>query len=478
MTLLLLSAALTFCNPIPAENMPIGVVCWHFNDGDRITPETPDGCYRWWYTTTNGVATARQYREMADPETHVWNGAWYLYSSCGLLWKSTDAGGTWSRIPAMDHDPDYAPTVERFRGKYYLTECFSSLKVADSPEGPFRELGKFDLATFQTDSKQRIRLGDPQLFADGDHLYLYWGLCETDLWGTELDPENPTKALKPAVKLCSMSPDRPWMRRPLEGVFVFKRGDTYYLLHSGNEAATHSYCMSVWKSKSPLGPYAPQAENPFFFATKPGMAYGGGHGSAWRDERGDWWINYTICPQGKGFHGFQRYIGQDRLEFAANGDIRLGHPTDEPQWLPSSGKKGPTGWKKLPLATAAEKAVDDEPYTYETLGELPSTTVFKLGCTCEINAFRLFWMDIGLDVHQGVRGGPYRYRVERRLKGEWTTWFDASANDRDLTADYREAPSATADAVRLVVVGAPKGLKPGLGEFTVFGKPLKSEALP
>ena len=65
--------------------------------------------------------------------------------------------------------------------------------------------------------------------------------------------------------------------------------------------------------------------------------------------------------------------------------------------------------------------------------------------------------------------GPYRYRVDYRSNGEWWTWLDASRNDTDLLVDYREAPEALADAVRLVVLSAPPGITPGLVEFTVFG---------
>ena len=39
----------------------------------------------------------------------------------------------------------------------------------------------------------------------------------------------------------------------------------------------------------------------------------------------------------------------------------------------------------------------------------------------------------------------------------------------DLLVDYREAPEAVADAVRLVVLSTPPGITPGLVEFTVFG---------
>ena len=94
---------------------------------------------------------------------------------------------------------------------------------------------------------------------------------------------------------------------------------------------------------------------------------------------------------------------------------------------------------------------------------------FDFGRVAELRAFRLIWCDLGLDVHRGVKGGAYRYRIERRLDGRWSVWYDASRNDMDLTVDYREAPETRGDAVRLTVLEAPKGITPAVTQFTVFG---------
>jgi len=461
----------TFCNPMPIPDMPVGIECWKFNEGDPI-PKEKLAPWAWgcWRGPKEGPKYAHQFRELADPEIHVWNGAWYLYPSCGLLWKSTDCGGTWRHVKAIEHNSFYAPTVEKFRGKYYLTESYATLKVSDSPEGPFTELGKFDRTSFLSPEEPVTNFGDPMLFADGDHLYIYLGCVakEKCLWGTELDPGNPRRALRPVKRLVWLdAKERPWMRGPLEGAFVFKRGDTYYFTHAGNSPATRAYATSVWKGPTPLGPFVPQAKNPVLSRAK-GCARGGGHGGIFRDAAGDWWTCYTVWPGGK-FHAFERFIGLDRIAFDENGDIVPGETTDEPQWLPSSGRKGATGWKKLPAKTSVPGAADDDLNTYGTFAEGSATMEFAFDGAREIRAFRLIWSDLGLDVHRGVKGGAYRYRVERRENGVWTTWFDASGNDRDLTVDYREAPCARADAVRLVWLGGPAGLTAAVTEFTVFG---------
>ena len=40
----------------------------------------------------------------------------------------------------------------------------------------------------------------------------------------------------------------------------------------------------------------------------------------------------------------------------------------------------------------------------------------------------------------------------------------------DLLIDYRECPATPGTAARLVVVGSPPGITPGVAEFTVFGE--------
>ena len=40
----------------------------------------------------------------------------------------------------------------------------------------------------------------------------------------------------------------------------------------------------------------------------------------------------------------------------------------------------------------------------------------------------------------------------------------------DLLIDYRECPATSGTAARLVIVGAPAGITPGVAEFTVFGE--------
>ena len=80
------------------------------------------------------------------------------------------------------------------------------------------------------------------------------------------------------------------------------------------------------------------------------------------------------------------------------------------------------------------------------------------------------WRDCGMDVERGAKPGAFQYRVEAFCAdGKWKTVVDASQNRRDLLVDYRETEPVKASAARLVVLGAPKGIVPGVVDFSPFG---------
>jgi len=463
----------TWCNPLTLPDMPIGHECRGYRHDTVLKPEMmAKWAYGCWQYRENGVKKARQFRELADPETLVEGNTWYLYPSCGLMWTSEDCGGTWKHVNIREQN-EYAPAVAKFRGKYYYTDSYGPLCVADKPTGPFTELGRFKYGDFG--DPEMASLGDPALFVDGDRLYLYWGCVSPSkaLWGCELDPDNPLKPRTKAKRMVELDPvARPWMRSPLEGAYVFKRGDTYYFTHAGG--STGGYCFLVWKGKTPLGPFVPQKTNPAFVTPRgsAGCVMGTGHGSIFMDQFGDWWVNYCIWTGTPKFHDFERFIGQDRISFDENGDLVLGHGTGEPQWLPSSGKRGPTGWKAIKTTTAFKKAADDNLRTYAPFETDCGTMSFEFDGVKTLYAMRVIWCDLGLDELRGVVRGPWQYRVERRLNGVWQTWVDAADNAVDLTVDYRETAVEKADAVRITVLGGPKGITPALTEFTVFGTPV------
>jgi len=61
----------------------------------------------------------------------------------------------------------------------------------------------------------------------------------------------------------------------------------------------------------------------------------------------------------------------------------------------------------------------------------------------------------------------------QNASGSWVTALDRSNSADDFLVDYRECPAMRGKAARLVVLGSPKGITPGVAEFTVFGEAAK-----
>ena len=212
------SAPKTYCNPMPLPGIPVN-----------------SGCRNGKPSRTPGSS----YREIADPSFLYDNGTLYLYPSMGMAWKSKDCGATWEQIDVGVYDLGYAPTAVKHRGKYYLTTGGSQLHVADSPEGPFKPIGR--IARPKVDGKE-MSYDDPMLFSDDDErLYVYFGCSPRGgIWGIELDSKNPLAFIGEPKQLIKFEPEEhPWECKPnnlgeawMEGSWMIKINGRYCLVYS------------------------------------------------------------------------------------------------------------------------------------------------------------------------------------------------------------------------------------------------------
>jgi hypothetical protein len=238
--------------------------------------------------------------------------------------------------------------------------------------------------------------------------------------------------------------------------------------------------MGAYTSDSPLGAFTPQQRNPIFRTTE-GLITGTGHGCIVRGPRDRLWTFYTVyaCVA----HGFERRLGLDRAEIDEHGELFVPHATSTPQPLP--GEPVAAGW--LPLNesepnfasssapnSAGRFAADNSLTTWW----LPSADEAEPRLTAHFNgravirAARVVWRDIGLDTTSGRNPGAFRYRIEAETAPNvWTTVIDRSASTEDFLVDYRECAPTPASRARLVILGHPPGIQPGVAEFTVFGVP-------
>ena len=470
----------TFCNPLPIEDCPLGLFCRGFANGTKAVkePET-------WLTPDRTIC---QFRELADPSILCEDGKWYLFPSGDLCWRSDDCGGTWTHVPlglsGADGGKDlinYAPTICKHRGKFLLVGGAGHVFQGETPEGPFKDLGYLNLPRWGKDwnwlSGNPPALWDPNYFSDDDgRLYFYWGCSPTNgIWGVEIDAENPLKLVSTPKRLIAFEPrTQPWEIAPgkhpemgyIEGAWMVKHGGKYILTYAAAGTENKEYAMGQAVGDSPLGPFVKPKNNPFFRKTE-GFITGTSHGAIAKGPDGNWWVVYTV--NASCVHWFERRVGLDRIEFDADGSLKVTQATDTPQWLPGYGT-GATGWTRLVAKSSQPSATDLSFKTYWRPDALPATLQVDFGGEKTVCSYRLIWRDCGLDTERGVKKGPFRYRVEAFAGGEWKTLVDASKNARDLLVDYRETEPVKATSARLVVLGAPQGITPGVVDFSPFGE--------
>ena len=457
----------TYCNPIPLPDYPIGKTCiqkWSSNKCD--------------------------FRETADPTAIYEDGVWYLYPSCGMAYYSTDFK-TWKHEKINPYDIGYAPTVVKHNGKFYLTAYDTDLYVGDTPLGPFENIG-----SFKTVDGKKLKVGDPMLFSDNGRLYLYSG-CGEKICGCELDSTNPTQLITENTVMFSMNTkEHIWERMGdnnqdpsyswIEGAWMYKRNDTYYLTYSAPGTEWITYGMGAYKSKSPLGPWEYMKTSPFLLS-KQGMIRGTGHGSIVDGPNGTAWVFYTLCVCYGG--AFERRIGFDPIGFDENGDIIPSSASEVPSFAPGvisePWKNNKTDLLSLTQgmrATASSYvegrdelyAIDDSMKTWwqpKDNDPEPTISVQMSSEPYDIYTARIMWRDVGLNYEKSILPSPIGYVIEAKSKdGEWEIVLDNSDNQTDMLIDYVYLKPTKATEVRLRITKKPTQTKIGLINFTVFGK--------
>ena len=264
---------------------------------------------------------------------------------------------------------------------------------------------------------------------------------------------------------------------------MLKRDGKYYLTYAAAGTENRTYAMGCAVGKSPLGPFVPQKNNPVLRTTT-GLVTGTAHGCVVEGPHKSLWAFYTV--RAGVVHGFERRLGMDPAYIGEDGELHVNGASSLPQRLPTASKGAePTGW--LPLNAgprtvgssdapnlSGRLAVDDDLRTWWQPAADDKTPTLTSNLTTPgavVRAVRVVWRDVGLNTKKGAKAGAFRYKVEVRTAADtWTTVIDRSQSTDDLLIDYRECPATPGTAARLVIVGAPPGITPGVAEFTVFGE--------
>lgn len=440
-----------------------------------------------------GPCLENDVRSTADPTCCNFNNIWYLYCTDGMIYESKNyvdwrarREPTWEKLAQA-----MAPTVEYFHGVYYAAANFTPLHKADSPLGPWEKVDDFRLP-----DGRYIRCGDPMIFADGDRLYLYWGLGDGIL-GAELNPDIPNQFLTEPEILILFNPENEWERFGanhenwqsgcLEGSWMYKKHNRYYLLYSAAGTEFDSYAMGAYVSEKPLTGFVPQKKNPVS-CSRAGLIRGGGHGSVVEGPNGTAWCFYTIpmCID----HPFERRIGMDPCGIDKDGNFYALTGCSKPQYGPGMIEKPEEGNSLgLEPVTVSKPAwvssystghkplyaIDECLHTWwePADGDQEPELRVQLSSSYYISALRVMWKDIGLNYGKGIFPTSYQYVVEYlsdEMDEEWKIIVDASENDFDLSIDFRIFERVKAAFVRIRILGWGKEIKPGLLNFTVFGE--------
>ena len=463
----------TYINPIPLPDYPVG-------------RNSLQNCceYNW--------------RESADPTVLYENGKWYLYSSCGMLYITEDFC-TWQHRKTEPYDCGYAPTVVKHRGKYYLCASLSQVYVSYNPEGDFFAVGHFTLP----DGTRLPRCYDPMMFSDDDgRLYMYYSTGEPVIYGVELDSQDPTRLLSVPKLMIRFDPSHKWERNgednedtetcALEGPWLFKRDGIYYLIYCAPGTEYSTYSMGAYKSASPLGEWEYMKSNPIT-SKRSGVVRGPGHGCITEGPGNTLWAFYTctVCYM----DAMERRIGFDPVYIDEKGDIICPEVSENPRWAPGVKqdpvKDADTGLvcvtgRRRAYATSCAAGRDALYATDEDLmswwqpaaeDEEPSLTIPMGYYGFDCCAVRIIWRDVGLSLKKGALPGPIRYKLQLRdtlkngAEAEWVTVVDRSESTEDFVIDYRTFDSFHANEARLTVLGAPKGISPGVMNISVFAEP-------
>jgi arabinan endo-1,5-alpha-L-arabinosidase len=247
-------------------------------------------------------------------------------------------GQVFSQAPDWAYSDFWAPHILMRNGKYYLYYAAKAkstgttaigVAVADKPTGPF------------TDKGSPVILGggfstiDPFILVDGDKLYMYWGSDRVPILVQELTPDGMNVVGSPDGVLFP-SEQFEGYERLVEGPWVIKHGDYYYLMYSGDDCCDKPhYAMLIARSKSPKGPFEKAPNNPILVA---GDRWDGpGHNAAIQDDAGDWWLLYHAMDKQSGTK--DRVMLLDKLTWQPDGwPARL---------TPSTGKQPGPQWKNV-----------------------------------------------------------------------------------------------------------------------------------
>lgn len=458
------------------------------------------------------------YRSGADPAVINYKGRYYLFVTRSHGYWVSDDMSRWQFIRPQSwyFNGSNAPAAAVYKDEVIVLGDPSGTGAVIETDNP--ELGDWKT----TYSVIPISIQDPDLFVDQDNrVYLYEE--SSNKWPlrvVELDAENMFIPMGEEKDLFTLHPDEHGWERfgqnhqsdvaidPfLEGPWMTRHGDTYYLEYSAPGTQWNVYADGVYTSGSPMGPFEYAPYNPVSY--KPGgFLTGAGHGSTVEDNHGQYW-HFASMPISVNYK-FERRIGMFPAGYEADGQMYVNTAYgDYPHYLPDVAVENPknrfTGWMLLskgkPVMTNSvihgvkQHVVEEDESGYIPAQEKPDYSASMVNdenlrtlWVAENNSDSLFLqMDLGRamtiyavqvnfqDFNAKIFGKPDTLRqqfvIETSLNGkDWEMALDYSQNERDQPHAYLELPAPVkARHIRYRNVYFPNQYL-AIGEFRIFGK--------
>lgn len=243
-----------------------------------------------------------------------------LHSTDLVNWELT--GFVFPHRPRWAVANFWAPEISEYKGRYAVYyvgrkpggPLAVAVATADQPGGPYVDHGPL---VAQDDGSI-----DPAPATDENGVrYLIWKedgnsrQRPTPIWAQRLN-EDGTKLLDQPHEL--IRNDTEWEGPLVEGPFILRHGDWFYLFYSGNGCCGRgcNYAMGVARSHALLGPWEKNPMNPILAANDTWKCPG--HGSIVEDGRGRYFLLYHAYSTGGSiFVGREAML--DEVRFGADG---------------------------------------------------------------------------------------------------------------------------------------------------------------
>ncbi|WP_214071393.1 glycoside hydrolase family 43 protein [Mucilaginibacter sp. dw_454] len=289
--------------------------------------------------TVKAQSTHKDTLLLADPTIFAEDGQYYLYgtgSAGGFpVYQSSDMVNWKGGVGKAAHNLAlakgdsygtkgfWAPQIFKNKGKYYMAYAANedvAIAEGDSPLGPFKQqdIKKISGPTHQI---------DPFIFKDTDgKLYLYFVRLQNGnrVFVAPLK-DDLSDIDTAAAKECANS-NLPWentanSKWPVcEGPTVIKHNGLYYLMYSSNDYQNIDYAIGYATSKSPMGPWTKNPDNPIISRHTIGIN-GTGHGDVF------------IGKDGQLYYVMHTHYSNTKVQRRKTAVIKLAFSKDKPAKL-------------------------------------------------------------------------------------------------------------------------------------------------